>query len=229
MTALGRVHTGSGVYIDARPRWLRVAFEEDHTLLGFPVVGSVRSTGRVVLWHEVKNAELPIDLDVTRFVRDRLAAIGEPVCPTFLTSRSLAHVHVQTVAHGGVSATAVATVGLGNALRVGDTPGDCHMVGTINVLCRVSVALDEAAMLEMLAIVVEARTLAIREASVVSRRSGAPASGTGTDCVIVASPVRGAPHAHAGKHTAVGHVVGLAVREAVREGALRWKESHAWT
>lgn len=216
------------VTIEARPKWLRVSFAEEHELLGFPVTGGVRTRGRTVLWHEVTNAELGSEPDVRAFVARKLSAAGEPVVPTFLTSRSLARVHTRRVAHGDVSATAVATVGLGNALRVGDSPGECSFVGTINVLCRVSMPLTEAAMLELFAVVVEARTLAVYESEIHSRRSGARASGTGTDCVIVAAPRSGGEYEYAGKHTALGYVAGLAVREAVLEGAHTWKEAHAW-
>ena len=79
------------------------------------------------------------------------------------------------------------------------------------------------AQLEALALAAEARTLAVREAGIASTRTGLPASGTGTDCIVIAAP--DAPHdqcaAYAGKHTALGHVIGAAVHDATRLGILR--------
>jgi adenosylcobinamide amidohydrolase len=148
-------------------------------------------------------------------------------------------------------------VGLSNAVRVGDSPGPLAgvQVGTINLLCAVSVPLTEAAALEAASIAVEARTAAVLEARHPSRRSGAPATGTGTDCVVLAWPdtvyygtPKGfrtsrdgapagnppAPHAtiaapavFAGKHTALGHVIGRAVGDSVRAGVADWLEAQA--
>ena len=114
--------------------------------------------------------------------------------------------------------------------RVGDAPGANAMapVGTINLLCAVSVPLSEEAALEALSIAVEARTAAVLEARHPSRRSGAPATGTGTDCVVLAWPEPVAPPAvFAGKHTALGHVIGRAVGDCVRAGVADWLEAQA--
>ena len=112
--------------------------------------------------------------------------------------------------------------GLGNALRAGDPPGPGR-VGTINLLCRSSAPLTAEAQLEALALAAEARTLAVREAGVPSTRTGLPASGTGTDCIVIASPRGRAPGGvpYAGKHTAIGHAIGAAVLEATRRGVER--------
>lgn len=93
--------------------------------------------------------------------------------------------------------------------------------GTINILCRASVELSDAALIEALSLVAEARTLAIT-----GRRlqvEGGDATGTGTDCIAVAATRGGAERVgYAGKHTAIGQAIGLAVREAVGRGADRW-------
>jgi adenosylcobinamide amidohydrolase len=115
----------------------------------------------------------------------------------------------------------VATVGLGNALRVGD-PALPAASGTINLLCRLSVPLSPTAALEALTIAAEARTVAVREAALPSRRSGRFASGTGTDCIVLAAPVGPAGAAYAGKHTAIGQVIGAAVGDAVARGIEDW-------
>jgi adenosylcobinamide amidohydrolase len=118
-------------------------------------------------------------------------------------------------------------VGLGNALRAGDAPGPAGRIGTINVVCHVSVALCDEAMLEALALAAEARTLAVHEAGIASRLSGKSASGTGTDCIVIAAPVAGEPFRYAGKHTVIGHLIGRTVHDAVRCGVEQWQRERA--
>jgi adenosylcobinamide amidohydrolase len=113
------------------------------------------------------------------------------------------------------------TVGLGNALRAGDPPLPAK-VGTINVLCRLSMPLSDAALLEALALAAEARTLAVLECRYPSVVSELPASGTGTDCIVIACPNSGAPGAYAGKHTEVGAALGACVHEATRRATEGW-------
>jgi len=140
-----------------------------------------------------------------------------------LTSRSLARYEETDASWGNLSARCIATVGLGNALAAGDPPGPAARIGTINVLCRVSVPLGEEALLEALAIATEAKTAAVLASGASSIMSGEPATGTGTDCIVVAAPDRtGNAETYAGKHTATGHLVGTTVREAVARGARAW-------
>jgi adenosylcobinamide amidohydrolase len=213
---------GGAVEITLSPRWLVVRFDGPHQVLSSALVGGGRRRTRTVAWHEVRDAELgpstdPEVLFVGRLAERRLSgAVG------LLTSRSLERYVVRERTHGEVSAQVVATVGLGNALRTGDPPGlDLH-VGTINILCRVSQPLSEEAEIEALSVVAEARTLAVLEASVPSVRSRLPSTGTGTDCVVVASPVGRPKVRYAGKHTEIGHVVGASVADAVRLGVSAW-------
>lgn len=170
----------------------------------------------------VRNADLPIGRDPLELLRARLAPLGEGLVG-MMTSRSLHAVDAAEVAYDGLVACAVATVGLSNAVRVGDTPGPLAGWGTVNVVVHVSCPLSDAALVEALSLVAEARTVAILEVAEPSRRSGAVASGTGTDCIAVACPESAAKELYAGKHTAVGHVVGAAALAALRAGIARWK------
>ncbi|HEV3193757.1 MAG TPA: adenosylcobinamide amidohydrolase, partial [Polyangiaceae bacterium] len=92
--------------------------------------------------------------------------------------------------------------------------------------CKVDVALSALALLEALAIAAEARTAAILEVGVASSRSGKPATGTGTDCIVIASPKARAGAPYAGKHTDIGAAIGAAVLDAVRVGARAWQNEH---
>jgi adenosylcobinamide amidohydrolase len=207
--------------------WLIADLGAPHDVLSWAVVGGGRRAAEAVAWREVRNADLPPAVDPERFLAEGLAGIGLPQAVGFLTSRALdAYVEVERGAEEAW-ARCVATVGLGNALRAGDPPGLGARLGTINVLCQLSSPLTESALIEALAIAAEARTAAVLEAGVPSRRSGLPATGTGTDCIAVAAPsASGGPLRYAGKHTALGHLVGAAVYEAVAAGAAAWKREN---
>ena len=80
--------------------------------------------------------------------------------------------------------------------------------------------LTDGAMVEALSIVAQARTAAVIESWYVER--GPAITGTGTDCIVVASPCRDEPLACAGLHTEVGEAIGGAVYDATRDGAEQW-------
>ncbi len=103
------------------------------------------------------------------------------------------------------------TAGCSNALRVGD-PATVKATppGTINLALVINQPLAPAAMAEALAMATEARVAAVQSAGITSTRTQQPATGTGTDCIVVASPVRGRAHSYCGKHTLLGELIGKA-------------------
>lgn len=204
--------------------WLIVGFLKPHQALSWAIVGGGFTRTTAVSWLEVCNQDLPPDIDPRQFLSDRMAARGLENTVGLLTSRKLdAYVDVEK-SYDGISARCIATVGLSNSLRAGDPPSLARKAGTVNILCRVSLALSQAALLESLAIAVEARTAAILASEIPSFVTGLPATGTGTDCVVMISPEGEPAEPYAGKHTAIGHAVGAAVFEAVAQGAGKWKE-----
>jgi adenosylcobinamide hydrolase len=117
----------------------------------------------------------------------------------------------------GIELVVFVTAGLANALRVGD-PATVRSTapGTINLIAVVGVPMTDAALVEAVAIAVEARTLAALEARVPSLVSGEIATGTGTDAVVVAALGGAGAIPHCGKHTSLGELVGRAVLAASR-------------
>ena len=201
--------------------WLIAEFRDPQAMLSSAIVRGGRVRAQTVAWLEVCSDDLRPPIDPRRFLRARMAARGLGGVG-LLTSRDLdAYVDVARTA-GGITVRTIATVGLGNALRVGDAAPSAR-VGTINILCAVSARLRPEAMVEALSIAAEARTAAILEAAVPSRVSGLLATGTGTDCIIVAAGAQGRAEPYAGKHTMLGQLIGTSVGEAVRQGALAWK------
>jgi adenosylcobinamide amidohydrolase len=202
-------------------RLLVVRFARVHRTLSWAVCGGGLGLTRAVVWRYVELSELPPSVDPVRLVEASLARHGLEGAVGMMTARALGTFDCVTRARDGLQARAVATVGLGNALAAGDPPGAMR-VGTINVLVQLSHALDEGGLAELLALASEARTAAVLDARVPSRRSDELASGTGTDCIVVAAPEAGAPLGWVGKHTLAGSLAGGAVREAVARGVRRW-------
>lgn len=111
-----------------------------------------------------------------------------------------------------------ATVGLSNALAVGDPATYEEQPGTINLIVLVSRPLTPAALVEASAITTEAKVRALYEARVQSSVSDSQATGTGTDCVVIACPLGEPAYQHCGKHTQLGALLGQVVHKATREG-----------
>ncbi|MFX0544571.1 adenosylcobinamide amidohydrolase [Roseovarius sp. S1116L3] len=206
--------------------WLELDLGAETRVLSWAVHRPGFVLARRILWREVRNADLPADLDVEDWLQSALAARSALDAVTFLTSRDITCNHVTTAEVEGAKATAVATVGLSNAERIGqrvDRRG--HDWGTINIALRLDTGqgagLTDAALVEALSIAASARTAAVMEVGL-ELPSGL-ATGTGTDCIAVAA----APGttAYAGMHTDVGVAAGRAVFDAVHRGAVEWMET----
>ena len=86
---------------------------------------------------------------------------------------------------GDWAAGAWCTAGCSNALRIGDPATAGMAPGTINLAVVINQNLSWTAMAEALAMATEARVAAVQEAGILSTRTSRPATGTGTDCVVV--------------------------------------------
>lgn len=209
--------------LSACRRWLEVDLCIPHSTLGWTLIGGGRRQAQRVFWHQVSDADLPPDVDAKLFFEERCRQrMGDTRGVGFLTGCSLAEFVEKRREHGTLSARCVATIGLRNALRIGDQPRTATVSpGTINILLQVSCPLSECASLEALSLVAEARTAAVLDGHVRSSVGNTIATGTGTDCIVVASPPapdHDSEFANAGKHTNVGYLIGSCVYDAVSHG-----------
>lgn len=212
--------------IDLRQRMLLVSFPTVARATSWAIVAGGFVYARHVAWIEVGDGELrpPVDPRALARARLRTQAING-VAIALLTSRRVASYDACTIKDGDVVARAIATVGLANALRAGDPAGVAGHIGTINLLVHVSTPLTDEALLEASAIATESKTAAMLEAGIASRRTGRPATGTGTDCTVTAcTPGSGLREPYAGKHTRVGALVGAVSYRVVCAGIARWLE-----
>lgn len=176
------------------------------------------ATARRIVWREVRDADLHEDLDAGAWLSDELARAGHADAPAFLTSRDVSRFELAEAEVAGVRAACLATVGLGNAERVGARAAGPARAGTINLALVLSEPLAEGALVEALSIAAQARTLAVLEGGPDTRAGRA--TGTGTDCIAVAAPP--GAEIHAGLHTAAGEAAGRAALAAVSRGVRAW-------
>jgi len=125
---------------------------------------------------------------------------------------------------GGVRA--VATVGLGLPVRAAapdDELAAGYVPGTINVLVVVPVPLSDAALVNLVITLTEAKTQALGEA-------GVPGTGTSSDAVCIACPATpatpatpaGRPEPFGGPRSVWGSRAARAVHRAVADGTADW-------
>lgn len=208
--------------IDCAPPFLTVRFAAPQRTLGWSLLHPGFAEVSDVVWVEVRNRDLGLSIDPLDFLKVRLAEAGREKALAFMTSRDIRQHHLSTRRAEDVEATCLTTVGLSNAERVGARKMRAPHAGTINTLVHVSVALTDGAMVEALSIVAQARTAAIIDSQDVE--PGAAVTGTGTDCIVIASPLAGPRRAYAGLHTAIGEAIGGAVYDATLRGAKQWAE-----
>lgn len=206
--------------IDCAPPFLTARFAAPQRTLGWSLLHPGFAVASDIIWVEVRDGDLGPSIDPQVFLKARLIEAGLPDALAFMTARDIRRHHFCRRRAEAVEAACLITVGLSNGERIGSRKRREAHAGTINTLVHVSVPLTDGALVEAISIVAEARTAAIVE----SRRGdrGTAITGTGTDCIVVASPCGDRSLACAGLHTAVGEAVGSAVYAATRRGAEQW-------
>ncbi|HEU0121373.1 MAG TPA: adenosylcobinamide amidohydrolase [Bryobacteraceae bacterium] len=208
--------------MEERERWLVARFAEPWAVASWAVVNGGWQRTDTVAWHYLHINEIAGVDDPADWMRGRMRAEGLSGAVGFMTSRRAGAWVSGAASDGDCRVWTVGTIGLSNALRAGDSSGPIRMPGTINLLVCCSQPLTMEAGMEALALASEAKALAMLESGVKSVRTGAAATGTGTDYLAMAWPVQGERTAYAGKHTQAGAAVGAAVYETVRRGAAEW-------
>ncbi len=140
-----------------------------------------------------------------------------------MTAASMDSFRLVSRSSQGVEITAMVTAGLSNARCAGDRAewrkiqADVNSTGTINIIILTNAVLSQAAMVEAVMLVTEAKTVAMRRLGVKSPVSGAIATGTGTDAIAVANGFGTDTIRYCGKHVLFGEMLASAVIEAITE------------
>lgn len=216
-------------------RWLELDFPFPHAVLSWAIIGGGWQTTEKFIWHRVHNQELTPEIDPKTFFSKRIADEHkgrDQDIVGLLTSACLFDYTDTFHCFQDHWVRCVATVGMGNAVQVGCPPTQWEQYGTINIFLQSSASLNLLSSMEAASLVAEARTLAVLQAEIPCSQGSRHhqhthhlATGTGTDCIAIASPLGGSPLAYSGKHTPIGHLIGAATYEAVKKGLDKWKKS----
>ena len=204
--------------------WLTLEFAQAHKILSWAVVNGGMTQSRKIAWYQVDDQGMGRGINPCMFLKEKLKQKGIEDAVGLLTSADLDSFIDIEKDYAQHSARCVATVGMSNALRIGDPPALSKHVGTINLVVQLSTPLSEEAFVEAIAMAAEAKTAAVLESCYPSVCNGLPATGTGTDCIGIAAPILGDQRQYVGKHTEIGHLIGAVVYEAVRKGVEQCKK-----
>lgn len=204
--------------VEKKGRLLIVRFPRMVRVLSWAITGGGFRSARMVAWFQVRRGELAPETDAAYLLRKRLKEAKLSGSVGMMTGTDLDRYQDVRKSDGSLTVRCIATVGISNALAIGDPPAVGDGQGTVNLLCHVSVPLSRGAMVEAVSLAAEARTAAFMDSLVTSPWSGRPATGTGTDCIVVVSPLGRPGEKYAGKHTPIGSLIGQAVKGAVMRG-----------
>ncbi|KEO81793.1 adenosylcobinamide amidohydrolase [Tumebacillus flagellatus] len=171
--------------------------------------------------------------DPWRDVRERVETLGLPPEETvaMMTAADVEQV-VESFAGGEEFELRVyVTAGVGNAARAGvkrkTYPG--YRAGTINIIAVFDARLTEAALVNALITITEAKTAVLQDLGITDTQ-GQPATGTTTDSIILASTqnsVYTGLHQYAGVATELGNSLAVCVYDALKACLLEGGEPDA--
>ncbi len=125
---------------------------------------------------------------------------------------------VCTIATAGVKTNAM-RAGVDRASTI-ESNGRFERVGTINIAVFTDASLSKGAMVNSIITATEGKVIALQDLAVKSCYSDNPATGTGTDSIVVVSG-KGARMRFAGGHTILGELIARTVSGAVKEAIKR--------
>jgi adenosylcobinamide hydrolase len=217
--------------ISSRLEPMTVRKEQDALILSFPrpvpvlswaVLNGGFCHARHIVNHHVEGNDVSFAADPEGWLRrqvQRLQLEGKTV--VMATGVNMTALTQIPLSGGGSEVICFTTVGLSNALSVGDPAsfqaGHVLSPHTINMILLVHPRLRPEGMVEAVELATEGRVRALYENGIQSCRSSLPATGTGTDCIAIVSPGSGAER-YCGKHTKLGELIGRAAYMSVTKG-----------
>lgn len=123
--------------------------------------------------------------------------------------------------------TVLVTAGTSNAKQAGEAAEwrsvgpAAPAAGTINLILLTNLRLTRAAMVEAVVVVTEAKTVALSRLGVTSPATGQPATGTGTDAVVIVGGVESPVVRYCGKHVLLGEMMAQATIRAITDSLNR--------
>ncbi|ASK61857.1 ABC transporter ATP-binding protein [Virgibacillus phasianinus] len=143
-----------------------------------------------------------------------------------MTAVNLEDVSFQALEVNGCSLLIVVTAGTGNAVDAayGEQHAFAVTPGTINTWVFVNGKLTDEAFIQCIMTATEAKTKALREASIQDTTTNTYATGTSTDSILIAATQRGPLYAFGGSITPLGSLVGKGVYACTKKSLHRYLE-----
>jgi len=216
--------------IEPTPEFVHVEFGAAHRVLSSAVLngGWVQADHIVNLKVEKnrggKKTFEPSEITLFRFCR-KMGWHGVTV--GMMTAASMNSFVQMRRAEQNVEVVTLVTVGLSNAKRAGEPAEWRHMrtsagaQGTINIIILTNAWLTDAAMVEAVVTVTEAKSAALQDLNVRSRTTGSQSTGTGTDSVAIVSGFGPTRIQHCGKHVLFGEMAATVVMQAITNAVIK--------
>ena len=201
---------------------INIDFTHPMQSLSWTILGGGWKVVDKAYWLKVTNRMLTKNIDPIELLKERIPEAQQESTLGFMTSASLDTLSKIKISENDIDVNCFTTLGLNNALRVGDPVQTPEKTGTINTLCLINIPLSLEASIESVSIMTEAKTLALIEHKIKSYETNLPATGTGTDCSAIVSKLKGHREQYAGKHTLAGKLIGKAVYMSVCESIAKW-------
>ncbi|MDR1298079.1 MAG: adenosylcobinamide amidohydrolase [Deltaproteobacteria bacterium] len=186
----------------------------DGQLSGIRTIGNGSSP--VMVWDINHRGGWEADLAA----RMELLGLDKGTSALMFTGADMDNLAAVTKRHLDLTVTALATAGAeSNAVRSGKDEGAYYEPGTINVIVLSSRRLSEAGAARAMITATEAKTAALWDLGVRSSQTplANPATGTGTDSLIVVAGGSGKAVDYTGAHGKIGQLISEAVYEVVLE------------
>jgi adenosylcobinamide amidohydrolase len=205
-------------------RTLVIILPEIHQVLSWAPMGGGARRASAIINHQIALNDRAATERPHAYLRAvaRQFGIAPQEAVAMMTGADVRRACYATARRGDLMVGAWCTAGCTNAMRIGD-PATTKQPrpGTINLAIVINQPLSPCAMTEALAMATEARVAAVHDAGIRSTRTKRPATGTGTDCIVIASPVDGPAHVYCGKHTIIGELIGKAAMRSCARAARR--------
>lgn len=160
-----------------------------------------------------------------------MAGHGYPADSTagLMTAVKLKYASIREARGEQASVLCCTTAGVGNAARAGSrrTTFAAYQPGTINVVLVVDGRLTPACMVNAMLTAAEAKAAALHDLGVKDHETGAAATGTTTDAMVLAvsgNTAYGVNHHYAGTATDLGGMIGRLVYDSVTESIAAERE-----
>ena len=182
-------HPAMTLRITVKQPWLLADLGYRHRVAGWPIYGPAWGDATIVAWLQETGSN----------IQDRLRADRIEADIGMMTAARIEEYRSESRRDAAMEVTAVTTADL--------TKG-------VHILLHANLPLSDAAMLEALSLVAQARTEAIASLGI-SRLDGSVVTGTGNDGIVVAAPH--GPHEvrYCGLNTALGRLIAEVTRSSL--------------